>query len=336
MDFASLDQLRSFFESGAIQFPAQRSAQYLLDSYQRRLSRDTYVQRWMNAIETTPNLRSVHPWQAIGEQRTQAMLIAGGGYRELPQIGELSEIQTRAFIATRILLAAPYLWSNAMVEVARSAPLPAHVISRTVMHRPFMFWAMETAFPIYTPEDAQDGEYETNWVAHIDEGIAISSYRDYLRESAVPGRFGGDREPTGIMGGSILYGKRFPDDLSPVERESVGMNLRMMAFLNSPYTTVETHYPPRSIRRDAARSDSVPISEGGIQVVKLRERMSRNSAEDGQRDVEWEHQWWVSAHYRAQWYPSEQAHHVIWIGPYLKGPSDKPMLQRETAYVVNR
>jgi hypothetical protein len=42
----------------------------------------------------------------------------------------------------------------------------------------------------------------------------------------------------------------------------------------------------------------------------------------------------VNGHVRAQWYPSEQAHRLIWIAPYLKGPEDAPMLTH--AYKVAR
>ncbi len=28
---------------------------------------------------------------------------------------------------------------------------------------------------------------------------------------------------------------------------------------------------------------------------------------------------------QAQWYPSDGAHHVIWVAPYVKGPADAPI-----------
>ena len=42
-------------------------------------------------------------------------------------------------------------------------------------------------------------------------------------------------------------------------------------------------------------------------------------------DIERDHRWWVRGHYRAQWHPSEQAHHLMWIMPHLKGPDGLPV-----------
>jgi hypothetical protein len=47
-------------------------------------------------------------------------------------------------------------------------------------------------------------------------------------------------------------------------------------------------------------------------------------------DDRWHHRWVVRMHKVRQWYPSEQRHKVIYRGPYLKGPDDKPLLGGET------
>ncbi len=38
----------------------------------------------------------------------------------------------------------------------------------------------------------------------------------------------------------------------------------------------------------------------------------------------------VRMHKVRQWYPSIQQHKVIYRGPYVKGPEDKPLLGGET------
>jgi hypothetical protein len=37
-----------------------------------------------------------------------------------------------------------------------------------------------------------------------------------------------------------------------------------------------------------------------------------------------------------QWYPSEQRHKVIYRGPYVKGPEDKPFIGGEVVRGVTR
>ncbi|MEX5635732.1 hypothetical protein AB1460_24590 [Parafrankia sp. FMc2] len=61
-----------------------------------------------------------------------------------------------------------------------------------------------------------------------------------------------------------------------------------------------------------------------VRVVRLR-RIDQPRAGHGQgRD--WQHRWVVRMHRVRQWYPSEQRHKVIYRGPYLKGPDDKPLI----------
>jgi len=45
----------------------------------------------------------------------------------------------------------------------------------------------------------------------------------------------------------------------------------------------------------------------------------------------------VRAHTRQQWYPSLSKHLPTLIGPYIKGPEDKPLKPRTTpVFLVNR
>lgn len=66
-----------------------------------------------------------------------------------------------------------------------------------------------------------------------------------------------------------------------------------------------------------------------VRVVQLRP-VDQPSAEPTEGGREWQHRWVVRMHKVRQWYPSEQRHKVIYRGPYLKGPDDKPLLGGET------
>lgn len=61
-------------------------------------------------------------------------------------------------------------------------------------------------------------------------------------------------------------------------------------------------------------------------VVRLRR--PRSAPSDEERDVNWAHRWIVSGHWRNQWFPSLKTHRQVWIGSYVKGPEDKPLLLR--------
>lgn len=65
-----------------------------------------------------------------------------------------------------------------------------------------------------------------------------------------------------------------------------------------------------------------------VRVVRLRR--TEPHADVGQRGREWHHQWVVRMHKVHQWYPSLGRHKVIYRGPYIKGPDDKPLLGGET------
>ncbi len=69
-------------------------------------------------------------------------------------------------------------------------------------------------------------------------------------------------------------------------------------------------------------------------IVKLR-RIERRPT-DGTKPVDWQHRWTVRMHKVRQWYPSEQAHKVIYRGPYIKGPEDKPLIGGDTTWGVIR
>ncbi|MGD9527427.1 MAG: hypothetical protein AB7V44_11625 [Pseudonocardia sp.] len=51
---------------------------------------------------------------------------------------------------------------------------------------------------------------------------------------------------------------------------------------------------------------------------------------------DWQHRWVVRMHKVRQWYPSEQRHKILYRGPYLKGPADKPLLGGDVVRSVIR
>ncbi|TCC64751.1 hypothetical protein E0H73_10355 [Kribbella pittospori] len=88
-----------------------------------------------------------------------------------------------------------------------------------------------------------------------------------------------------------------------------------------------------SARVTAARVQAPPE----VRVVELRSARSASSdADDGESLDRWNHRWVVRMHKVRQWYPSEQRHKVIYRGPYVKGPADKPLIGGEIVRSVTR
>lgn len=93
----------------------------------------------------------------------------------------------------------------------------------------------------------------------------------------------------------------------------------------------------RPVRKRAGRLDpNRPIPD--VRVVQLRRYRQPNDGEvdPDQRGREYSHRFIVGGHWRKQWYPSEQRHKPRWIAPYVKGPDDKPLVVKQTTYVLSR
>lgn len=88
-----------------------------------------------------------------------------------------------------------------------------------------------------------------------------------------------------------------------------------------------------AVRAAAQRSD-IP-QDPDVRVIRLAAPSPRQSDEAGGAKRVYSHRWPVRMHKVRQWYPSHQEHRVIWRGPYLKGPTDAPLMMGEKVYLVD-
>ncbi len=64
-----------------------------------------------------------------------------------------------------------------------------------------------------------------------------------------------------------------------------------------------------------------------VRVIEVRPR-DRAPTDDEPTTRDWQHRWVVRMHKVRQWYPTEQRHRVLYRGPFIKGPADKPLHRR--------
>lgn len=74
-----------------------------------------------------------------------------------------------------------------------------------------------------------------------------------------------------------------------------------------------------------------------VQLVELRRPEPRESDAVEPRRVDWSHQWIVSGHWCQQPVgPGRALREPRWIAPYVKGPADKPLAEKERVRVWRR
>lgn len=89
--------------------------------------------------------------------------------------------------------------------------------------------------------------------------------------------------------------------------------------------------PSRQIARRLARGG---FADSTVRLVDVRRRHEPSEGK-GEHTVEWSHRWVVEGHWRQQAYgPNHSLRRPKFILPYIKGPTDKPIVVRPTVSVV--
>ncbi len=129
----------------------------------------------------------------------------------------------------------------------------------------------------------------------------------------------------------LRFGTCYPDDIEPDARAGTAQLLKRLAFIRSPFVEVQEVKLPRPLRRHGGLPKA--DLEKTVSVVVLRRAAQKAIKEYESEPRQYKHRWWVSGHFRSQWYPSAHAHQVIWIAPYIKGPEGVAMLEKVYAVV---
>ena len=285
------------------------------------LQSDPLVLRWVAKARTTKIMLNKAPWMALAEQRIQALYVASDQPVRITGLepGSTDSV-TRAILASQLLASMTYLWSRKIIDLVESYPLPRHVVDRDVLPFPWSFHSTETAYELTTTEHTEGfvPGSDTNWtyMGYNPVGKGMDVVRDIIPPAG----------PMTLDFFIIRFGKRYPNDFEPPARAPVAQILKRLAFIRSPFCEVEERKLPRAMRRHGALPAGDIDKTVGVVVLRRAAQQSVDAYEAESK--EFKHRWWISGHFRSQWYPSRNAHEIIWIAPYLKGPESAPLLEK--------
>lgn len=91
-----------------------------------------------------------------------------------------------------------------------------------------------------------------------------------------------------------------------------------------------------SSRAERRRNERAGLPERAVRIIRLRRALTdERDTDPAAAGREWRHRWVVRGHWRNHWYPSLGDHRPLWIAPYLKGPSDAPLLGGDKVTVIS-
>lgn len=127
-----------------------------------------------------------------------------------------------------------------------------------------------------------------------------------------------------------------PVRAQPGDDQSNWVALALWALFQQRVAVVRDARPDRGAVRRLVRL-GIPLEAlPQIRVVTLRRPTSTDVEAADESPVAWSHRWLVDGHWRAQWYPSDTQHRLIWIAPHVKGPEHLPLVVRRRVYRFTR
>jgi len=299
------------------------------DRLRRELPVDSYVlragdearKRFAQGHIAAPPVRTVR--QAVTEQRIwalatltglQPIYTGGDNQQELVPYEERPEVYDR--IGTMIAQGTPYLWFTPIWNLVNQYNLPKHIIAPDLPH-PVMFWTFEGSIPIEI--DGKEIGMMESMLLYQEMGHLYFCLIGANTQASTAGW---------TIQKKVRIGATYPEGSTALGRTVLGA----LAFLNSPYveTVKQLSHPKGAKVKWHGRRIGDPVA---LHVVRLRSSVQEAVAVEKGEGPKWKSRWLVRGHYRAQWYPSINAHKVIWIAPYLKGPEDAPLEQQVYAVV---
>ena len=140
---------------------------------------------------------------------------------------------------------------------------------------------------------------------------------------------------------NIPYGAIYPNQFTGNElvfRPIVRELLAMLNFLNTPMIEKVQEGLPRRMRREFERKvkkgKSIPTVDPTTVIYLRKSYVNSDNSDKETSSRNYQSRWWVTGHYRSQWYGSTKEHRLKWIPPYIKGPDGLPI--KVKTYMVVR
>ena len=309
----------------------------------------------------SPKRRS--PWQAEGErliaQLQVGSVINDGSDDASPpwfvhtldndkhQL-EISELQVTNTNAIAHPHTRTFLFRDEVIKTAFSMPLPKHTITTDLLILDSMFWVFETSVPISIESSNIQGLQ--NLISHNEPSMAWvgPDGKEYPSHTVLVDWlliWAGEKKihvTISILGVSntinlqLMYedGTIFDADSGSIPR----FIFSILAFINTPMIHNQQDKNPRRVRKQLERlkkktGDKFKDSSQTSVIYLRRPQAKKNTGEESDKSKR-DFQWWVSGHYRSQWYGSTGTHKLIWIAPFLKGEKGMPV--KDVTYMVVR
>jgi len=238
----------------------------------------------------------------------------------------------KVFLLVSLYKASTYLLRDRIIPFMAAHELPNHIVSRSIMPSPSMYITTEIS-GVLVPNLDTDIRWGSVLVMIGDVGIMTVWFGGYIIDE--------EKGYLSSHNAEIIY-RRFDviDKPYPSDSETLHFKfmLQLFAFMKSKISSNVLIKPTRVLRRRVQKM-GMPNTDLNVNVFNLREKInpSTNLNYDNKNKLEHDYRWIVQGHYRAQWYPSEQAHHLIWIDEFFKGPEDKPIKPiKPRVYTVGR
>lgn len=249
--------------------------------------------------------------------------------------------------------ATPFFWTRE-TTAAVLAIAPVFDLSEIACHRELLFcdvafcWFEDSPFDIQMRSGGADHIRGLTWAYALERQsrVAMITFTVYTFRDGMPvpvtwasvdvgqtlDRFGAPNDASDATAAEF---DRWRGQCQQIARFIVCAG----AFLRQKLAVVEQTRAVRHARKRIAAAGWT--GEPVVSVVHLREREKRAATADAETvaagDRTYRYQWIVQAHTRQQWYPSLETHLPILIGPYIKGPEDKPLKPRTTPiFLVDR
>lgn len=223
----------------------------------------------------------------------------------------------------------------AAVAQAASATLPSFIIEMEDLPTPVGFMVFQR--PVcagLSPDGEEMFLGGALWAALAGSGVSITPL--WERETLMGERMHRGMPPL-VVGIEATITTPFGNagwmefDSTSIHRVMNPLLIAAWLLMQQPLAAVGEAAADRAAQKRIRRAGHEPAK---VRVIGLRR--AKSSAEHGDGESSYQHQWIVRGHWRNHWHPKREVHRPVWIAPHVKGPEGAPMIGGEKVYAWKR